>query len=83
MLTFIQAKLLSEDSLAESCLKMIDKNAEEALSFEDFLAIDFPTLCELLKRDTVKVKETTLFDAVVRFVSPNYDSFTLLKLNTL
>ncbi|XP_018900607.2 BTB/POZ domain-containing protein 2 [Bemisia tabaci] len=65
----MQAKLLSEDSLAESCLKMIDKNAEEALSFEDFLAIDFPTLCELLKRDTVKVKETTLFDAVVRWAA--------------
>nr|XP_018900605.1 PREDICTED: BTB/POZ domain-containing protein 1-like [Bemisia tabaci]XP_018900606.1 PREDICTED: BTB/POZ domain-containing protein 1-like [Bemisia tabaci] len=65
----VQAKSLSEKSLAESCLDIIDETAEVAMSCEDFLEIDFPTLCEVLKRDTIKVKETALFDAAVRWAT--------------
>lgn len=67
-LVLFQAKSFSEKSLAESCLDIIDETAEVAMSCEDFLEIDFPTLCEVLKRDTMEVKETALFDAAVRFV---------------
>ncbi|XP_072159750.1 BTB/POZ domain-containing protein 1 isoform X4 [Bemisia tabaci] len=65
----VQAKSFSEKSLAESCLDIIDETAEVAMSCEDFLEIDFPTLCEVLKRDTMEVKETALFDAAVRWAT--------------
>lgn len=53
--------------MASQCLDIIDDEAQEALKSDDFLAIDHETLCIVLKRNTLRVKELTLFHAVKRW----------------
>ncbi|VDL74308.1 unnamed protein product [Nippostrongylus brasiliensis] len=62
-----QARLFDEPQLAKLCLEIIDKNTSEALNGEGFTDIDLETLCLVLARDTLRVKEAQLFQAVVRW----------------
>uniref|UniRef100_A0A915A998 BTB domain-containing protein n=1 Tax=Parascaris univalens TaxID=6257 RepID=A0A915A998_PARUN len=62
-----QARLFDEPQLASLCLEIIDKNTIEALNAEGFTEIDLETLCTVLKRDTLRVREAPLFMAVMRW----------------
>ena len=62
-----QARLFDESQLATLCLECIDKNTAEALSAEGFTDIDRGTLCAVLQRDTLGIRENQLFSAVVRW----------------
>jgi len=50
------------------CLKTIDKNTTDALAADGFTDIDLDTLCSVLSRDTLRIKEAKLFQAVIRLV---------------
>ncbi|CAJ0936107.1 unnamed protein product, partial [Mesorhabditis belari] len=60
-----QARLFDEPQLTELCLEKIDKDTVSALNAESFTEIDHDTLCLVLARDTLRVKESQLFQAVV------------------
>nr|CAD7588583.1 unnamed protein product [Timema genevievae] len=62
-----QARLFDEPQLAALCLEMIDKNTAEALSADGFTDIDLDTLNAVLERDTLRIREAKLFQAVVRW----------------
>ncbi|XP_054159112.1 BTB/POZ domain-containing protein 2-like [Oppia nitens] len=62
-----QARLFDETQLAAMCLETIDKHTVEALAAEGFLDIDFDTLTTVLERDTLRIREVVLFNAVVRW----------------
>ncbi|XP_071492787.1 BTB/POZ domain-containing protein 2-like [Diadema setosum] len=62
-----QARLFDEPQLANLCLETIDKNTVEALNAEGFTDIDLDTLIVVLERDTLGIKESMLFNAVIRW----------------
>ena len=62
-----QARLFDEPQLAALCLETIDKNTNEALAAEGFTDIDLDTLCVVLERDTLGIREGKLFTAVCRW----------------
>lgn len=62
-----QARLFDEPQLATLCLETIDKYTSEALAAEGFTDIDHDTLCAVLERDTLRIREAKLFSAVVRW----------------
>ncbi|KAK7793673.1 hypothetical protein R5R35_013153 [Gryllus longicercus] len=62
-----QARLFDEPQLATLCLEMIDKNTQEALNADGFTDIDIDTLTAVLERDTLRIREAKLFQAVVRW----------------
>ncbi|CBY24108.1 unnamed protein product [Oikopleura dioica] len=62
-----QARMFSEDSLAERCLECIDQSTDEALAGDSFVDIDFETLLVILKRDSLGIREHRLFSAILRW----------------
>ncbi|RXG72434.1 BTB/POZ domain-containing protein 2 [Armadillidium vulgare] len=62
-----QARLFDEPQLAALCLETIDKSTHDALLAEGFTDIDHETLCLVLERDTLRIREAKLFQAVVRW----------------
>lgn len=62
-----QARLFDEPQLAALCLETIDKNTTEALAAEGFTDIDLDTLCVVLERDTLGIRECKLFGALCRW----------------
>ncbi|XP_060567545.1 BTB/POZ domain-containing protein 2-like [Ruditapes philippinarum] len=56
-----QARLFDEPQLAALCLETIDKSTSEALNAEGFTDIDHDTLCVVLERDTLGIRESKLF----------------------
>ena len=62
-----QARLFDEPQLAALCLDSIDKNTTEALSADGFTDIDNETLCVVLERDTLGIRECKLFSSVCRW----------------
>uniref|UniRef100_A0A1I8BED2 BTB domain-containing protein n=1 Tax=Meloidogyne hapla TaxID=6305 RepID=A0A1I8BED2_MELHA len=62
-----KARFYDEERLAKQCLEIIDEDAQEALKADEFVNIDHETLCLVLKRNTLRVKELTLFNAVKRW----------------
>lgn len=63
-----QARLFDEPQLASLCLDTIDKNTAEALAADGFTDVDLDTLRCVLERDTLRIREAKLFQAVVRSV---------------
>ena len=61
-----QARLFDEQQLAALCLETIDKNTAEALAADGFTDIDIDTLCAVLERDTLGIREYKLLTAVCR-----------------
>ncbi|XP_020295866.1 BTB/POZ domain-containing protein 1-like [Pseudomyrmex gracilis] len=66
-LLLTQARLFDEPQLAALCLDTIDRITTEALSADGFTDIDIDTLMIVLERDTLHVRESKLFQAVVRW----------------
>uniref|UniRef100_A0A8R1HW72 BTB domain-containing protein n=1 Tax=Caenorhabditis japonica TaxID=281687 RepID=A0A8R1HW72_CAEJA len=64
-----QAKLFDEPELKQQCLEVIDKNTLDAMNGEGFTDIDLDTLCEVLTRDGLRVRELFLFQAVIRWAT--------------
>jgi len=62
-----QARLFDEPQLAALCLECLDKNTPEALTADGFTDIDVETLAAVLDRDSLRVKESKLFTAVLRW----------------
>lgn len=62
-----QARLFDEPVLAAMCLESIDKNTSEALSSDGFTDIDLETLCLVLGRDSLGIRESKLFSAVTKW----------------
>ncbi|XP_065225122.1 BTB/POZ domain-containing protein 2-like [Planococcus citri] len=62
-----QARLFDEPQLASLCLKTIDRHTGDAITAEDFIDVDLDTLCCVLERDTLRIKEVKLFHAVLRW----------------
>ena len=62
-----QARLFDEPVLASMCLESIDKNTSEALSSDGFTDIDLETLCLVLGRDSLGIRESKLFSAVTKW----------------
>ena len=62
----LQARLFDEPQLAALCLESIDKNTPEALSADGFTDIDIDTLAAVLDRDSLRIKESRLFSAVLK-----------------
>ncbi|NXK50649.1 BTBD1 protein, partial [Chauna torquata] len=56
-----QARLFDEPQLASLCLDTIDKSTMDAISAEGFTDIDIDTLCAVLERDTLSIRESRLF----------------------
>ena len=62
-----QARLFDEPQLAALCLESIDKSTSEALNADGFTDIDHETLCVVLERDTLGIRECKLCAAVFRW----------------
>jgi len=62
-----QARLFDEPQLAALCLETIDKNTQEAVSAEGFCDVDLETLCVVLERDSLGIREAKLFNAVAKW----------------
>ncbi|XP_044737630.1 BTB/POZ domain-containing protein 2-like [Chrysoperla carnea] len=66
-LLLTQAYLFDESELANFCLQMIDTTPVPAFASDFFIDIDLKTLSDVLKRNTLKIHESLLFDAVLRW----------------
>ena len=62
-----QARFFDEPQLAELCLETIDKNSAEAFASDGFLDVDIKTLCTVVQRDSLGVREIKLFNALCRW----------------
>jgi len=62
-----QARLFEEPQLMALCLETIDKTTSESVAAEGFTDMDLHTLCSVLKRDTLGIRECKLFNAVCRW----------------
>ncbi|KAI1704480.1 PHR domain-containing protein [Ditylenchus destructor] len=62
-----QARLFDESQLTELCLAIIDRDTTEALMAEGFTDVDHDTLCNVLKRDSLRINELPLFQALLRW----------------
>ena len=62
-----QARLFDEPQLAALCLEVIDRSTAEAVSAESFTEIDYETLCIILQRDSLEIKESNLYSSVLRW----------------
>nr|XP_022915013.1 BTB/POZ domain-containing protein 2-like [Onthophagus taurus] len=62
-----QARLFDESQLVLNCLDVIDKKTQDSLDSEGFLDIDFDTLLCVLQRDTLRIREIRLYEAVKRW----------------
>ncbi|KAH9419557.1 BTB/POZ domain-containing protein 1 [Dermatophagoides pteronyssinus] len=62
-----QARLFDEVNLADLCLETIDKHTINALQSEYFLDIDLDTLKIVLGRDTLRIREASLFAAILKW----------------
>lgn len=62
-----QARLFDEPVLAQMCLEAIDKSTTEALASDGFTELDNETLCIVLARDSLGIRESKLFSAVTRW----------------
>ncbi|XP_034241100.1 BTB/POZ domain-containing protein 2-like [Thrips palmi] len=66
-LLLTQARLFDEPQLADLCLETIDKNTTEAFAADGFTDIDLSTLIVVLGRDTLRIREAKLFQAIQRW----------------
>ena len=61
------SKLIENKSHLRSCWKFIDKECKDVLESAEFLEMDKMDLIELVKRNTLNIKEIDLFIAINRW----------------
>ncbi|XP_040920119.1 BTB/POZ domain-containing protein 6-B-like [Toxotes jaculatrix] len=64
-----QSQLFEEPELTQRCWEVIDAQAELALRSEGFCEIDLPTLEIILQRETLKIREVMVFQAVLSWAA--------------
>ena len=62
-----QARLFDEPQLTTLCLEVIDHSTLEAISAESFTEIDNETLCIILQRDSLELREMSLYTATLKW----------------
>ncbi len=62
-----QSHLFEEPDLMQRCWEVIDAQAEEALASDSFVDVDYKTLENILRRETLNVKELVLFEAASKW----------------
>ena len=62
-----QARLFDEPQLATLCLEVIDHSTLEAVSADSFIEIDLETLCIILQRDSLEIREMSLYTATLKW----------------
>ncbi|XP_035230317.1 BTB/POZ domain-containing protein 6-B-like [Stegodyphus dumicola] len=62
-----QSRLFEEPDLMQRCWEVIDAQAELAFASEGFADIDYRTLESILSRETLMIKEYTLFQAALNW----------------
>ena len=65
LMLYEQAKDLNEDKIVYWCMALIDSDANKFVESEDFKQLEHEFLCEILSRDSLKVDETRLVQAVI------------------
>lgn len=58
------AQFFAKEHLAKNCWYFVDKHAKDVLCCSEFLSIERSVLVELVKRETLNVREAELFHAV-------------------
>lgn len=76
-----QARLFDEATLADLCLETIDKHTMDSLFSDSFFDIDLETLKLVLNRDSLRVREVSLFAAALRWTECECER-RLLELNS-
>ncbi len=76
-----QALLFDEPNLAELCLSLIDKRSCEAFSSEYFLDISLNTLVQIIKRDTLGIREFKLFHFLIRWAQHQCTKQNMVPVN--
>ena len=61
------SRLFEEPELMQRCLDVIDSQALQTLQSDSFTGIDYQTLEQILGRDNLRVDETIVFTAAVRW----------------
>ncbi|XP_076318318.1 BTB/POZ domain-containing protein 6-B-like isoform X2 [Tachypleus tridentatus] len=64
-----QSQLFEEPDLMQRCWEVIDAQAELAVTSEGFADIEYSTLETILSRETLNVKETILFQAILKWAN--------------
>jgi BTB/POZ domain-containing protein 1/2 len=64
-----QARNFDIPVLIEMCLEQIDHYTTDYLSSDGFLDVSYDSLCCIIKRDTLRVRELALFQAVLRWLN--------------
>uniref|UniRef100_UPI00358FA7C0 BTB/POZ domain-containing protein 3-like isoform X2 n=1 Tax=Myxine glutinosa TaxID=7769 RepID=UPI00358FA7C0 len=60
-----QSRLFEEPQLMQRCWEVIDAQAELALKSEGFCDVDYDTLETILKRETLKIRELSVFESAL------------------
>lgn len=66
-LLLTQARLFDEKPLVDLCLHCIDQQTSESLDAESFYEIDHDTLCAVVERDSLQVREAKIFASVYQW----------------
>nr|XP_018902559.1 PREDICTED: BTB/POZ domain-containing protein 2-like [Bemisia tabaci] len=56
-----------ENKIRDDCLSIIDNETKEAIESDEFTSIDLNTLCLILERNSLKIKEYDLLRATLRW----------------
>ncbi|XP_035678026.1 kelch repeat and BTB domain-containing protein 2-like [Branchiostoma floridae] len=62
------SNVFTVDIVRKACLKFINRNFVEVASSEEFCSLSMNQLTEIISHDGLDVKETTVWEAVVRWV---------------
>uniref|UniRef100_A0A914YW42 BTB domain-containing protein n=1 Tax=Panagrolaimus superbus TaxID=310955 RepID=A0A914YW42_9BILA len=64
-----QAKNFDIPVLIEMCLEQIDHYTTDYFSSDGFLEVSYESLCCIIKRDTLRIRELALFQCVLRWLN--------------
>ncbi|KAI6238186.1 BTB domain-containing protein [Aphelenchoides fujianensis] len=64
-----QARLFDLTDLADAALELVDHESAEAFLSDCFLEIDQPTLCQVIRRDTLRTSELAIYQACVAWAN--------------
>ena len=71
------SRLIENKSLWRSCWKFIDREAKDVLESSEFFEMERSDLIELVKRNTLNVKEIELFIAINKWAENQYKKLGL------
>ena len=72
-----QVKKLSDKELVKHCWKVIDNKTHLAISSTPFLEVSRDILCEVLTRNSLRIRELEIFQAVDKWAAKKIEEETL------